>query len=386
MGAIAKKQDNQPFFGISIKRGELLKSLSHLQSIVEKRNTLPILSNIKLEAREGGEFAMTVTDMDVVATEIIPVDVAQAGALTVPAAMLYDIVRKLPADADINLTSEESSGQLAVQAGASHFTLPYLPASDFPQISQGDMPTNFKMQTDEFLRLLARARFAVSNEETRYYLNGVYLHIAGDGDERKLKSVATDGHRLALVETALPEGANNMTGAIIPRKTVGELCKILEEQGEEVEVSLSEAKILISCGNITFLSKLVDGNYPDYTRVIPENNDKLLELDTDYFTEAVDRVATMATTKTRGVKFSLTLGALTLSARGTDGGFAEEKFDVSYSADEFETGFNSRYMLEMMSQLEGDTTQFLFSDPGAPAIVRDPSDVQSLYVIMPMRV
>lgn len=371
---------------LSIEREVLLKSLARLQTIVEKRNTIPILSNIKLDST-GKKLQLTATDMDLVAIESVEASVSGQGSLTVPAATLYDIVRKLPEGAQISLDTNTTSGQLIVESGSAKFSLSYLPAEDFPVMSEGDMSHSFTLPSEECMTLIEKSRFAMSTEETRYYLNGVYLHTSEDKKgNAMLKAVATDGHRLARVQTSLPDGAAGMPGVIIPRKAVNELKKLLEEQENEVELSLSETKIRFSSGDVVILSKLVDGTFPDYGRVIPENNTNIMEVDTKLLMQAVDRVSTISTEKTRGIKFQLSAGKLILSAQSPDSGSAVEEIEVTYSANSFEIGFNSRYVLEMLSQLDGDTAQFLFSDANAPALVTDPSDVGSLYVIMPMRV
>ncbi len=387
MTGAAKKNKVQEEFPLklTIERSALLKSLARLQSIVEKRNTIPILSNIKLDA-SGDGLQLTATDMDILASENVTAQIEGGGALTVPAGTLYDIVRKLPDGAQIELDTNNSSSQLIVEAGSARFALSYLSAEDFPNITEGDMSHKFTIATKELLALIDKARFAMSTEETRYYLNGVYLHVAGEGDAQTLRAVATDGHRLARIETAVPAGAAGMPGVIIPRKTVNELGKLLDEAEENVEVALSDAKIRFASGNVVLVSKLVDGTFPDYERVIPEGNDKLMEVDSKLLSDSVDRVSTISTEKTRGIKFSLEPGKLTLLAQNPEGGTAKETIDVTYSASGLDIGFNSRYMLEMMGQLDGETTQFLLNDPNAPALVSDPGDVTALYVIMPMRV
>lgn len=370
----------------SIERSVLLKSLSRLQSIVEKRNTIPILANIKLDC-SGDSLQLTATDMDLVATETIEANIEGGGALTVPASTLYDIVRKLPDGSQIEVDTDFDSAQLVIRSGKSEFKLSYLPASDFPVMSEGELSHSFTIAAGDFLSLLEKTRFAMSNEETRYYLNGVYLHVGENkSGSPTLKAVATDGHRLAMLETAVPEGAEGMPGIIIPRKTVNEISRILGEVDAEVNVSLSDSKIRFDAANITLLSKLVDGTFPDYTRVIPQENDKLMEVETKVLNNAVDRVSTISSDKVRGIKFSLSEGKLELNSQSADSGTAEEEIDVSYSSEALQIGFNSRYMLEMLSQLEGDTSQYRLSDSNAPVLVSDPSDVSALYVIMPMRV
>ncbi len=368
-----------------IERSILLKALARLQSIVEKRNTIPILANIKLEA-SAGQLQLTVTDMDLVASEAVDVEVTEEGALTVPAHTLYDIVRKLPDGAQIALNDNAQSAQLEVKAGSARFALSFLPSEDFPVMSQGDMTHHFTLPSEQLVRLLDKSRFAMSTEETRYYLNGVYLHADEQGEEAQLVAVATDGHRLARISAVLPEGASGMPGIIIPRKAVNELRKILDEQGEEVTVSLSEAKIKFAAGRVMLLSKLVDGTFPDYQRVIPSQNDKVMEVETDALMQAVDRVSIISSEKTRGIRFALDKQKLTLSARSPESGTATEEVVVAYEHNDFEIGFNSRYVLEMLSQLEGDQVRFVLADSNAPALVLDAVDSKALYVIMPMRV
>jgi len=370
---------------LTIDRAAFLRSLGRLQSIVEKRNTIPILSNIKIEAA-GGNLNLTATDMDIAATEKVAAKITKEGAVTVPAHTLYDIVRKLPEGSEIELSLDAAKGnQLKVKSGNSKFQLSCLPAADFPTISEGQLTHNFSLSKSEFISLIKKTRFSISTEETRYYLNGVYLHISPGAENQSLRAVSTDGHRLARIEVPVPAGAAGMPGVIIPRKTVVEVKKIAEEGGETIQVSLSKTKIKFDSGNITLVSKLIDGTFPDYERVIPKENNKIMEVDSRLLTQAVDRVSTIAT-ETRAIKFAMSGGKLTLSASSQDNGDATEEIPANYSSDAMDIGFNYRYVLEMMGELEGETAQFVFSDSTSPALVRDPADVTALYVIMPMRV
>ncbi len=369
----------------SIERAHLLKALGHVQSVVEKRGTIAVLSNVKIES-QGDGIELTATDMDLAIVEKIPARISRQGATTVPAHMLYDIVRKLPDGAEIECTTSEDGSKMTIRAGQSRFSLGCLPTEEFPVIAEGELSCNFSLKSAECLALVEKPSFAISNEETRYYLNGIYFHATGSGASKVLRAVATDGHRLARVEIALPAGANGMPGVIVPRKAIHEIRKLLEGAEGDVQISLSDTKIRVVFGNAVLVSKLIDGNFPDYERVIPSNNDKILEVDRKYFTEAVDRVSVISSEKSRSVKFHLEPGKLTLSASGSEHGSASEELDVTYAAGAMDIGFNSRYLLEMMSQIEGDTTQFLMGDSASPAIVRDTADVGSLYVIMPMRV
>lgn len=368
----------------TVERAHLLKALGHVQSVVEKRGTIPVLSNVKLEAR-GGELTLTATDMDIQLCEKVAAEVREAGIITVSAHMFYDIARKLPDGAQIELTAKES-GRVAIRSGAVKFALASLPVDDFPVMSEGDFTHHFQLAAAECVSLIEKPAYAMSSEETRYYLNGIYLHAAGSGDMQHLRAVATDGHRLARVEVTLPGTAAGMPGIIVPRKTIFELRKIIEGGEGNVNISLSANKIRFAYGAATLTSKLIDGNFPDYDRVIPANNQKVLEVDRKAFTQAVDRVSVIASERTRAVKLSLEPGKLTVSANSAEAGSATEELEVSYSSDAMEIGFNSRYMLEMMSQIEGDTAQMFLNDGASPVLVRDTGDAGSLYVIMPMRV
>lgn len=371
---------------LTIDRAVLLRALSHVQSIVERRGTIPILSNVKLEAGKSS-LRLSATDMDIALMEDVAANVKVQGSLTVPAHMFYEIVRKLPDGSEITIAKDAGDAKVEVKAGQSRFSLSYLPADDFPVMSEDDLQHSFTITADECKALVEKTRFAISTEETRYYLNGVYFHATADAGASVLRAVATDGHRLARVQVGLPAGAENMPGVIVPRKTIGELVKLIEEGAKEgITISLSETKIKFVCGGAVMISKLIDGTFPDYDRVIPSGNDKIMEVDGKAFSQAVDRVSVISSEKSRGIKLSLTAGKLTLLASSAEQGSAQEELEVKYAADAVEVGFNSRYLLDMMAQIEGETAQFVFADSQSPALVRDPSDVGALYVVMPMRV
>ncbi|MDX1949007.1 MAG: DNA polymerase III subunit beta [Rickettsiales bacterium] len=380
MAEAAKKIKNDFAFNINLDKNSFIKSLSKIQSVVEKRNTIPILSNVKIDA-SNNIVTLTVTDMDVLATQEIEASVNQGGSLTVPAQTLYDIIRKLPEGAQINLDADVNSSRLIVKSGSSKFKLSYLPSEDFPQISEGDLTHKFTLEVKTLLKLIEKTKFAMSNEETRYYLNGVYFHISNG----KLRAVATDGHRLASVEVEAPEGSLGMPGVIIPRKAVNELPKLLEGQ-EKVTISISDSKIKFSANKIELLSKVVDGTFPDYQRVIPENNKKILTTSTSTLKEAVDRVSTIAVDKTKAVKISLSNNQINLHSQGVEGGSGDEDIAANYSSEALEMGFNSRYMLEMLNQIESAEVQFAFDNTNSPSLITDPTDNSAVYIIMPMRV
>lgn len=373
---------------VTVERAVLLKALGHVQSVVERRNTLPILANIKIEA-SGSSLNLTATDTDIEITETIEVAVAEEGAITVPAHTLYDIIRKLPDGAQVELIgSDNAGGKLQIKSGSCNFSLASLPVNDFPEMDRGNMTHSFKLLPLELISLIDKTKFAISTEETRYYLNGIFIHTKelnnrGDG---KLCAVATDGHRLAKVEIDAPEGAQGIEGVIIPRKTVGEIRKLVEDGVAEVEVSLSDSKISFVCGGAVLISKLIDGTFPDYDKVIPSDNDKEAEVDSDALARAVDRVSTISSEKTRAVKFTFDGSTLTVSATSEENGAAKEEIEIEYSGGSFDIGFNSRYLLEMMSVLKGQKITVNLKDGNAPAVVTDGSDATSTFVIMPMRI
>ena len=369
---------------LTIERADLLKSLGHVQSVVERRNTIPILSNVRIEAGEG-RLNLNATDMDLDIIDQVGADVGQPGATTAPAHTLYEIVRKLPEGSQVEFDSDDE-GQLTLKSGRSRFTLTCLPTDDFPVMSGGEMAHTFSLPAAEIRGLVDRTRFAISTEETRYYLNGIYLHAAESGGIAMLRAVATDGHRLALVDTPLPDGAANMPGVIVPRKAINELRKLIDETADDIVVSLSETKIRFEFDDAVMSSKLIDGTFPEYQRVIPEGNDKVMEVEAKTFAQAVDRVSTISTEKSRSVKLGLANGLATLIATSPDNGSATEELAVIYESDDMEIGFNSRYLLEMTAQIEGDMAQFVLSDAVSPTLVKDSSDEGVVYVLMPMRV
>ena len=368
-----------------IERGELLRALNHVTSVVERRTTIPILSNVLLKATDT-TVSFKATDLEREVIEEAPASVETPGTLTVPAHMLHDIVRKLPDGAQVELQREAERERLTLTAGHSRFALQLLPAEDFPDIAVGSLPHTFEISSADLKRLIEKTRFAISTEETRYYLNGIYLHTASRGDSVSLRAVATDGHRLAQVDLPLPAGAEGMPGVIIPRKTVNELHRLLEASAGAVTVSVSDSKIRFEIGTVTLTSKLIDGTFPDYARVIPQANDKELTVSNSDFMSAVDRVSTIASERGRAVKLNVDGNKLVLSVNNPEGGSATEEIGVDYRSSALEIGFNARYLLDIAGQLEGDEARFMLSDPGSPAMVRDNTDGGALYVVMPMRV
>ncbi|WP_294333884.1 DNA polymerase III subunit beta [uncultured Sphingomonas sp.] len=367
----------------TIERATLLRGLSHVQSVVERRNTIPILSNVLIDAQLGGTIRLMATDLDLQIDETIPAAVDQVGATTVSAHTLFDIVRKLPEGSQVVLTAAE--GKLTVVAGRARFQLGTLPRDDFPMIAEGELPTTFELPAETLKQIIDKTRFAISTEETRYYLNGIFFHVTDDAN-RLLRAAATDGHRLARVTVPCPDGADAMPGVIVPRKCVAELRKLLDEVDGSVGVSLSPSKIRFDLGQAILTSKLIDGTFPDYSRVIPTANDKLLKLDPKSLMQGVDRVSTIATEKTRAVKMTLERDKVVLSVTSPENGVAAEEVPGDYAAQGFEIGFNSRYLMDILGQIEGDLVEVHLADAAAPTLIRENDTSPALYVLMPMRV
>jgi len=370
---------------LSIKRGTLLKAVSQAQSVVERRNTIPILANVLIEA-EGDTVQFRATDLDIEVVDRATAQVERAGATTVAATTLHEIVRKLPDGALVTLTADSAAGRLSVEAGRSNFSLATLPREDFPVMATSEYDTNFSAAAPVLRRLFDKSKFAISTEETRYYLNGVYMHVSEADGGKVLRCVATDGHRLARIDADLPPEADGMPGVIVPRKTVGELRKLLDDDEAQIAVSVSETKIRFATPEITLTSKVIDGTFPDYTRVIPQANTKRLEVDASEFAQAVDRVATVSSERSRAVKLQLEEDKLVLSVNAPDSGAAEEELAVAYGDDRMEIGFNAKYLLEIASQVDRENAVFLFNSSGDPTVMREGNDQSALYVVMPMRV
>ncbi|MDA1097488.1 MAG: DNA polymerase III subunit beta [Proteobacteria bacterium] len=369
---------------LTIERSAFLRALGHVQNVVERRNTIPILSNVQLVANEAG-LSLTATDLDLAIVETVACEVRRPGGTTAPAHVLHDIVRKLPDGAQIELDYGAEAGRLVVRAARSKFALSCLPREDFPVMADGDLPYHFVLPAADLRRLIEKTRFAISTEETRYYLNGIYLHAPEDAPV--LRGVATDGHRLAHIEISLPEGAGGMPGVIMPRKAALEVHKLIEDGEGVIEIALSDSKIRFSLGDIVLTSKLIDGTFPDYQRVIPSGNDKLMEVDCKSFAAAVDRVATISSEKSRAVKLTVNGSTVVLSANSPEQGSGTDEVPVNFNGEGvLEIGFNARYLLDITGQIDGENACFDLSDGASPTIVRDAADPGALYVLMPMRV
>ena len=365
-----------------IDRNSLLKPLGHVYSVVERRNTIPILSNVLIETNSS-KVSFTATDMDMDIVEETSCIVLKQGKVTLAAHTLYDIVRKLPDGSEVRIELKELN--VEVSAGKSKFILPTLPVDDYPIMTNIEKGHEFKLHSIDLANLIDNTKFAISLEETRYYLNGIFLHVP-NSNSKTLRAVATDGHRLAQAEIPLPEGALNMPGIILPRKAVGEIRKLTDSTDGKINVIISNTKAQFVFPNSILTTKLIDGSFPDYQRVIPKENLNKLVVSNQEFSKAIDRVSTVSMEKSRAVKLSLRNNLLSLNVNSHDLGNASEDLEINYSHDILEIGFNSKYLLDIASQIQGKEIEILLSDSASPALIIDPDQDGVIFVLMPMRV
>jgi len=375
---------------LTIERAALLKALGHVQNVVERRNTIPILSNVLISTRGSG-LAFSATDLDMEITDEAEAQIESPGQITAPAHTLYEIVRKLPEGADVSLNFTGDDPRLQVQAGRYKVNLPVLPAGDFPVMSSDGLSAPVTVATIDLMRLIDKTRFAISTEETRYYLTGIYLHTVVEDGRPVLRAVATDGHRLALADMPAPEGSAGAPGVIVPRKTIQEARRLMEDAGETITLQINPQKVRFDFGRAALTSKVIDGSFPDYTRVIPRENHRVMSVDNTLFAAAVDRVATISSEKSRSVKLAAEAGKVVLTVRNMETGQAVEELEIDYDGEPFEIGFNARYLMDVTAQIGGETADFRFADRAAsaamldPVLVLDPTDAGVQYVLMPLR-
>ena len=371
-----------------INSTDLLKALSHIHGIVEVRHTLPILSNIILEAKDD-KLILSSTNLDIYCSDKIKAEVLQSGEVSVSAVTFFEIIKRLPSGSEVLMIMEEGENEIRLTCGRSKFNLSTLKTDDFPIISDTDLSTNFVLSADELIRIIDKTKFAVSNEETRYYLNGIFLHKAERNSIQFLRAVATDGHRLAQYDIPLPQGAEDITGVIIPKKTIYELRKVLDDANGDVSVSLNENKIKFSFNDLKVVSKVIDGTFPDYTKVIPQKNDKNFKTNNSDLKNAIDRVSAVAAneeSKSKAIKFCIENNSLSLSVESQSKGSANEMIDVNYSGDKVDIGFNSKYIIDICNEVDGDEISISLSDSISPAIILDKTDENLFFVLMPMRI
>jgi DNA polymerase-3 subunit beta len=364
-----------------IVKSVLLKALSNVNGAVEKKNTIPVLQNVKIEVDEK-KVSLAATDMDILVNSFFSAEITKTGSTTVPAQMFYDIVRKIP---DNTIIAIEQVNQLTIEIkyGKAKYSLPTIEASEFPALGADDLGKEITVDAEKLAKMIDRTRFSISTDETRYYLNGLYLQSVKKDDVSELRCVATDGHRLALSYLKDSNLSSNF-GVIIPKKSVAEIRRIIEGAGE-IKISTSRVKIKIVTNDSTIISKLIDGEFPDYERALPKSNDKIVTVNKKLLFDAIDRTSTVANDKHRSIKLIIEEGKLTLQVNTSDGGFAYEEIDINYSGEKIETGFNSRYLMDVVGQSDKEELLIKFKDGNSPALV-EPKDSNNLFVIMPIRV
>ncbi len=375
---------------LSLEKGPFLKALSHGQSVVEKRTTVPILSHVLLTATKDG-LLITSTDMDIALIETIPAKVEQVGTACVSAYMLYEIVRKLNDSNEVNVSLNKETAQLTITSGRSKFDISCLPAEDFPQLTQSELTHHFTLPAPVLKHLIDASKFAMSTEETRYHLNGIHLHTVATDGFNVMRAVATDMHRLACVGCESPGEAMGMPEIIVGRKTITEVRKLLDEAEQPVTIGLSNNRIEFAIeGNNTravLSSRLVDGTFPDYQTAMAIENDKIMIVGTKAFAEAVDRVGTVVNDKVRAIKLKLSENAATLSAVSSDFGSAVEELDVDFPYnEELEICFNVRYLTDIAGQINTEEMEMLLADGDSSVLIKPVNENQSTFILMPMRV
>ena len=366
----------------SVNQQDLQKSLNYCQGVIEKRSTLPILSNVLLDV-SNSKLTITATDLDLIFIHQIPnVEIMEEGKTTSSSSIMYDIVRKYKSGSKINF-SNPSENKLHLESDKSVFNLNCISATEFPVTDENFTENEFSIKSKELLKLLNKCKFSVSNDETRHYLSGIFIHQTEVDDKIFLTAAATDSHRMSISKIRL-QNKVEFDQIILPKKTIFQLCSLLEDYEGEVKISNIKSKIKFEINNSTLISKLIDGKFPNYVQVVPKENQKKLEVDLKLFLNSVDRVASVSLDKKDGVKFSLSKNNLDLSVNNTNSGDGKESLTVKFDHD-LDISFNSRYLIDVASQLDGDSIEIYLKDTGSPALIRDPSDYDSIYVVMPMK-
>ncbi len=367
-----------------VSKSKVFKSLVHLQGIVDKKNSLPILSNILIEAKNDN-LTLSSTDMDISIVDKINCNVLEEGATTINSQILYDIVRKLNDNSELEVISNNGK-ILTLRADESRFSLACLPKEDFPMIDKSSDGKSFKINSQDLYKLIDKTKFAISNEETRYFLNGLYLNIQNNQDKTTITLVGTDGHRLAKFSHQIKQNIEQSIGVIVPKKTIYELSKLLSELDKEIEIIVSASKIIFLIDNIILISKLIDGSFPDYNRVIPKDNNNTLQINREKLLSAVDRVSTIANEKSPVIKFNLLENIINLNTINNENSTATEDVIISYNGEKLEIGFNSKYIMDIVNNLEDEEISIYFKDGSSPIIAQEKTNPNLVYVLMPMRV
>ncbi len=367
-----------------ISKNKIFKCVNHLQGIVDKKNTLPILSNILIEARDNS-LVLSSTDMDISIIEKLDCNILEEGSTTINSQIFYDIIRKLEEENEIEIISNNGK-ILTMRSSGSRFSLSCLPKEDFPIIDQSSSGASITINSQVLFKLIDKTKFAISNEETRYFLNGIYFNLQNIDKKTKITLVGTDGHRLAKFSYDLDQTTEQVSGVIIPKKTIYELSKLLSDIDEEIKINISSSKIIFYIGNLIFISKLIDGSFPDYKRVIPADNNNILEINREKLLSAVDRVSTISNEKSPVIKFKLLKNVLNLNTINTENSTATEDLELNYNGEEFEIGFNSKYIMDIVNNLEDEIISINLKDGSSPIIAKEKSNSDLVYVLMPMRV
>jgi DNA polymerase-3 subunit beta len=366
----------------NVNQQDLQEALNYCQGVIEKRSTLPILSNILMDVKKS-DLTLTATDLDLIFIHRIKnIEVLEEGKTTTTSSIMYDIVRKFTSGKKINLTLTDNS-KLHLESEKSMFNLNCISPSEFPLTDEDFSENQFSMKSKQLLKLLNKCKFSVSNDETRHYLSGIYLHQTEFEDKNYLTAAATDSHRMSISKVRLDQKID-FEPIILPKKTIFQLCSLLDNFDGEVKISNIKSKIKFELDNSTLISKLIDGKFPNYIQVIPKNNQKKLEINLKLFLNSVDRVASVSLDKKDGVKFNLTKDTLNLSVNNTNSGDGKETLVVKFDHD-LEISFNSRYLIDVASQIDGETIELFFNDTGSPALIKDPGDFDSIFVVMPMK-
>ncbi len=366
----------------SANQEDLQKSLNYCQGVIEKRSTLPILSNILLDVKDS-KLTIVATDLDLIFyQEIKDIEIEEEGKTTTTSSVLYDIIRKFSSGKKINF-SFSGENKLQLESEKSVFHLNCINASEFPITDENFNQNQFSIKSKILLKLLNKCKFSVSNDETRHYLSGIFFHQTQIDDKNFLTAVATDSHRMSVSKVQLNEKIN-FDAIILPKKAIFQLCSLLEDFDGDIKISNVKSKIKFELKNSTLISKLIDGKFPNYVQVIPKNNEKKLEIDLKPFLNSVDRVASVSLDKKDGVKFNLTKDKLNLSVNNANSGDGKESLNVKFEHD-LDISFNSRYLIDVASQLDGDKIEIFFNDTASPALIKDPADFNSIFVVMPMK-
>ena len=366
----------------NVNQQDLQQALNYCQGVIEKRSTLPILSNILMEANNS-KLTITATDLDLIFIhKLSNVEIIEEGKTTTTSSIMYDIIRKFSSGKKINLSLSDDS-KLQVESDKSIFNLNCINATEFPLTEGNFIENEFSIKSKQLLKLLNKCKFSVSNDETRHYLSGIFLHFTSGDDKNFLTAVSTDSHRMSISKMRL-EKPINFEPIILPKKTIFQLCSILENNQGKIKVSNSKTKIKVSMDSSVLISKVIDGKFPNYAQVVPKNNKKKMEADLELFKSSVDRVASVSTDKKDGVKIKLSKDKLDLSVNNTHSGDGNESVSVKFEHD-LDITFNSKYLIDVASELEGEKIEIFFNDTASPALIKDPSDFDSIFVIMPMK-